>query len=97
MCLHFLLINVFSAASSCAGPQIMSQPLLYKYVEHCLWAGTRPAPACGRLGWEEIKSIRNLKKYTKENSHGQSLAPNGALSLYLRDILASKLAVYPVG
>ena len=62
-----------------------------------MWAGTRPAPACGRLGWEEIKSIRNLKKYTKENSHGQSLAPNGALSLYLRDILASKLAVYPVG
>ena len=32
-----------------------------------------------------------------ENSHGQALAPNGALSLYLRDILASKLAVYPVG
>ena len=32
-----------------------------------------------------------------ENSHGQSLAPNGALSLNLRDILASKLAVYPVG
>ena len=32
-----------------------------------------------------------------ENSHGQSLAPNGALSLYLRDIPASKLAVYPVG
>ena len=32
-----------------------------------------------------------------ENSHGQASAPNGALSLNLRDILASKLAVYPVG
>ena len=32
-----------------------------------------------------------------ENSHGQALAPNGALSLNLRDIPASKLAVYPVG
>ena len=30
-------------------------------------------------------------------NHGQALAPNGALSLNLRDILASKLAVYPVG
>ena len=33
---------------SCAGPQIMSQPLLKKYVEHFLRAGTRPAPAFGR-------------------------------------------------
>ena len=23
----------------------MSQPLFKKYVEHCLWVGTRPAPA----------------------------------------------------
>ena len=35
---------------SCAGPQILSQPLI-KYVEHCLRAGTRPAPAVGGLGW----------------------------------------------
>ena len=27
------------------GSQIMSQPLFKKYVEHCLWVGTRPAPA----------------------------------------------------
>ena len=33
----------------------------------------------------------------KENSHGQALAPNGALSLNLRDSFASKLAGYPVG
>ena len=35
-------------------------------------------------------------QYIKEN-HGQALAPNGALSLSLRDSLASKLADYPVG
>ena len=34
--------------------------------------------------------------YVKEN-HGQALAPNGALSLSLRNSLASKLAGYPVG
>ena len=71
----------------------MSQPLL-KYVEHCLWAGTRQAPAFGRLCNYQLKELE--KKYTMEN-HGQALAPNGALSLNLRDILASKLAVYPVG
>ncbi len=39
---------------SCAGPKIMSQPLLKKYVDHYLWAGTRPAPAFGRLGRKVI-------------------------------------------
>ena len=41
---------------SCAGPQIMSQPLL-KYVEHCLWADTRPAPAVGRLGNYQLSKL----------------------------------------
>lgn len=35
-------------------------------------------------------------QYIKEN-HGQALAPNGALSLSLRNSLASKLAGYSVG
>ena len=55
VCLHFLLINVFSAASSCAGPQKMFDIFL-KEVGTLLRAGTRPAPAFGRLGWKRLSS-----------------------------------------
>ena len=34
-------------------------PTSYKYVEHCLRAGTRPAPAFGRLGNYQLRNLGN--------------------------------------
>ena len=61
-CKEFKLLSL-RRCRSCAGPQVMSHPLL-KYVEHCLWAGTRPAPAIGRHRWKVIFSTMNLKNVT---------------------------------
>ena len=44
---------------SCVGPQVMFDIFL-KRLGHYLRAGTRPAPAFGRLGWRVIISLRNL-------------------------------------
>ena len=61
----------------------------------CGPAQDRPLRSAERL--ESNFQVAELgKRYTMENSHGQSSAPNGAMGLKPWGSLASKLAVYPM-
>ena len=80
----------------CAGPQIMSQPLKNMSNIVCGPAQDRPLRS-GRLGWKQLSAFGTWEIIYYGKLSWAVFSSQGALSLYLRDILASKLAVYPVG
>ena len=60
-------------------------------------ANYRRFAGAGGLGRKGIIGFRNLGKNIQWKISWAGFSSQGAMSLYLRDILASKLAVYPVG
>ena len=58
---YFIAKSAERRGRSCAGPKIMSQPL-YKYVEHCLWAGLVQVSCFIQVSHKNSLSHTNLRR-----------------------------------